>query len=208
MAEPEPLPQFYLNAGQLPVKVSPVKHAFRALFRRHVPVYPVAADALRLGVVRPAHLIRHTMEPADHQPVFIETAEVVLIERAHDPSGTPLHIMHPVQLSRLSCSVKDPGPLPLIQSLNPFKQIQKLGKGMMIKALLTAVLIAAVAGKTIARGRPVVRYSHAAVQVPQLFKRSVEDIPVSSEEGREDAHALLQDRVEIMSQVSWSSSST
>jgi len=78
---------------------------------------------------------------------------------------------------------------------------------MMIETLLTAVLVAAGTGKPVARSRLVICPAHTVVQVLHFFSRGLEESLVSGDERREDAHALLQDRVEIISQVSWSSSS-
>jgi len=78
---------------------------------------------------------------------------------------------------------------------------------MMIKTLFTAALFAASAGKIIVGGRFVICPVHAAIEIPHLFNKRVENLLVSRENRREDAHALLQDRAEIISQASWSSSS-
>jgi hypothetical protein len=78
---------------------------------------------------------------------------------------------------------------------------------MMIKMLLATVLFATLAGKIIARSRFVIGPAHAVIEIPHFFGRSGDEILVSSKERRKYAHALLQDRSEIMSQVSWSSSS-
>jgi hypothetical protein len=72
---------------------------------------------------------------------------------------------------------------------------------VVIETLLAAIFIAAVAVKIIAGGRPVICPAHPEVKVTDPFQRRFNDVPVSAEERSEDIHALLQGRIEIMSQV-------
>jgi hypothetical protein len=147
------------------------------------------------------------VKPADHRSVFIKTAEAFTIERTDYPPGLPLPIVHPVQFCHLSGPGEERHLLIVIEALYALHEIQKFGKGVMVKTLLAAALFAAGTGKIVAQSRPVVSPAHAAIEILHLSGRGIEERPVSSEEGQKDAHALLQDRDEIMSQVSWSSSS-
>jgi hypothetical protein len=98
-------------------------------------------------------------------------------------------------------------PCLLIAGLDPFEQVKKFSQGMVVETLLTAVLIAAVTGESVTGCCLVIGLPHAPVKIPDPSGTCIDGGLISGEERREHAHALLQDRNEIISQIRSSSSS-
>jgi hypothetical protein len=147
------------------------------------------------------------MESADHQPVFIEHAEVVLVQGAHDPPDLSRGIVFQVLHRHVTGSRKNV--LPALGSAGPDtpEQVKEFGQGVVVETFFAAVLVTAVAGKPIACRGPVIGLPHTPVKVPDPFGKGIYRSGISGLQGREYGHALLQGRVEIISQVAWSSSS-
>jgi hypothetical protein len=98
-------------------------------------------------------------------------------------------------------------PCLLIAGLDPSEQVKEFSQGMMVETLLTAVVIAAVTGKSVASCSLIIDLPHAPVKIPDPSGICIDGRSISGEERRENAHALLQDRDEIISQIVSSSSS-
>jgi hypothetical protein len=77
----------------------------------------------------------------------------------------------------------------------------------MVETFFAAVLVTAAAGEPIACRSPVIGVAHTPVKFPDPFGKGIDRSGISGAQRREYGHALLQGRVEIISQVAWSISS-
>jgi len=161
----------------------------------------MAAGTLRHGTVWPSHPVGYPVKPADHQPVFIEAAKTVLIQGAHDPLRLPHGIVSTVSFCHGAAPREDGTLRLLIAGLDPSEEVKEFSKGMVVETLLAAVLVAAVTGKSVARRGLIIGLPHAPVKIPNPSGKGIDGRLISGEERRKNAHALLQDRDEIISQV-------
>jgi len=81
-------------------------------------------------------------------------------------------------------------------------QIEKLREGVVLEPFLAAVLVAAIAAETVTCSSPVIGLAHPVIEVPDPDGICIDGVLVRSEKGRKNAHALLHDLLDIMSQAS------
>jgi len=144
----------------------------------------MAAAAVK-GIASRAHSARlpeffqfvgDAMQPANHGAVWIQDAARVNVKGAHQSNGTPIVAGLFDSIHNVSGSQFYPVLHFDIEGHQPLFKINILNEGMMVKPRAAAVVLTAVAGKTIIAGRPIVGIVHGSIDTLQLRHKSGQNL--------------------------------